>query len=560
MYTPMTEQGLQLPPLLPADESRHNYSPKQMEQWLASLPLADVNTTARMVFEQLTQMNQIDLPNGHRLKSLDLIAPTVDYLSQALRPLFVGTSFPLHRKGRKAVSLCRRLQIELVLGYKRLIAFGLSNTHKPIGNEATLRHCMQRTQLHLGKYMLMCYQSYAPVPNPIWREAHALYQQSEESGLNDHDTERHYLEILLLALATPHSLQQLQLDACYTLVKRWAGLCQLKKALTRRPHSHTLTVNLDSNQAPGFYQQFRDHCLQGCRYMDTTQLIPMLHQSIASLAEQETDIPHLSPNLLRHLITAWSGQIHRGFSRARRSGLLTLLQGLSAIHDHLRSRDHTASATQQTENHGTGRSHYLSRPFPSLNYSNLPDVWDIHGATSLSDEGDETGSDKSVITQPQYCYQIINESAGGFMLSWAESTPYPPIRVGEILGIPDPDGHVAIGVVRWMKTSSETDLVFGIELLAPASNAIDCAASGTPNSRLRALHLAELSSLQQPATLITPRLFQSGDVIDIYIGNGHPHSVRLERQLQDSGIFRQFSYAQLHTSDRMHETSKPTPP
>ena len=74
---------------------------KNIEQWIADLPKANVGETARRVFEILIATNQLHYSPQVRYKFLEALRAPVQYVTEALRKHFVGVSFPLPEKSQK---------------------------------------------------------------------------------------------------------------------------------------------------------------------------------------------------------------------------------------------------------------------------------------------------------------------------------------------------------------------------------------------------------------------------------------------------------------------------
>jgi hypothetical protein len=98
-------------------------------------------------------------------------------------------------------------------------------------------------------------------------------------------------------------------------------------------------------------------------------------------------------------------------------------------------------------------------------------------------------------------------------------------------------------VVRWIRQVKNEGTQIGIELQAP--RATPCAVRliqklGNSSEYLRGLMLPEISVINQPATLIVPRLpFQSGNRITLLIDD-HEEQGQLLKKMTATGSINQF--------------------
>lgn len=513
-------QGLHLHELQPIEAASRDFSPSAIAQWAAELPLANIDETTRQVSALLIEANLHTLRNSHRLKLLDQLSNTLDYATQALRPHYIGKPAPLEQTDLEAVAISKRLQLEMVLGYKRLIEFGIDR--QPIGSPSALSHCLAQALRYLTNYIIISCQSYQPIPGYIWSEANRFYRLAEKHRLNDESVSFRYIKLVLIGLSNPCSLQQTQLDAMNRLLDPLASLCTVGPVSQTSGH-YRLPIYLDSDQPPGSHYHTTAQTSKRPRILDTSGLIQRLHQAIARPQDENCAINSLPPPLLRHLIVSWSGQGSRGFSRIRSNNALQALHGLSMIHDYLRG---------QGDNHYAGRepAHFDSHP---LTGSGLPDLWDMETPTARQDHSTEV---------TKYHYRVINEGAGGFCLAWNAAGPRPAIILGEVIGVFNAPAQLSIGVIRWINSSSSSELIFGIELLSPSAIAVETTSSSAPNTRLRGLLLPPIDALQQPSTLLTSMHCHTGDIVDLFVDALHPLPLRIGTLVQDTGNMRQYHY------------------
>jgi len=155
------------------------------------------------------------------------------------------------------------------------------------------------------------------------------------------------------------------------------------------------------------------------------------------------------------------------------------------------------------------------------------------------------GDDDSDDTYPIHSLPIVNHSPGGFCLTWPKDVPK-QLQAGELLGVQEANEQDwSLAVVRWIRQVRGGGTQMGIELIAP--HCTPCAAklirkTGEPSQYLRALLLPEVTAIDRPATIITPRLpFQVNSKISILQG-GKAERAHLNNRVTATGSFSQFEY------------------
>jgi hypothetical protein len=138
---------------------------------------------------------------------------------------------------------------------------------------------------------------------------------------------------------------------------------------------------------------------------------------------------------------------------------------------------------------------------------------------------------------------MVNTSPGGFCIAWDSQIPS-NLQTGEILGVREQSSQPwSVAVVRWIRQVKNEGTQIGIELQAP--RATPCAVRliqklGNSSEYLRGLMLPEIGVINQPATLIVPRLpFQSGNRITLLIDN-HEEQGQLLKKVTATGSINQF--------------------
>jgi hypothetical protein len=302
----------------------------------------------------------------------------------------------------------------------------------------------------------------------------------------------------------------------------------------------------------------------------------LVYELEAYLKEIDTNIPvpdTISDNLLQHLVAAWGKMQPRSFRRAPAGGTIKVAVGLRATHYLLSGGVDIAEQVASTDA-------LLRREInPFLNENNDPvrgqpksggDVWDnafdlrvrmpinpnirdperilLNGKRDAPKPARAAGEhDKDSPSFRYYDTQALDTSPGGFRIFWREPMPA-GVQTGELLAIREAqDSRWCVAVIRWIQQDGASTSM-GIELLAP--RAIPVAARvimkrGGPTDFTRALLLPELKPINQPATLITPRLpFAEDQKVHIQ-RQGIQSTAQLQRCLLKTDSFNQFTFRML---------------
>ena len=109
---------LELPARSAPGRDAFDSNPAKVKIWLGNLPMANTGEATRQLYAAMTEMNRQTLPGSQRFKTLELIGPSVEYLTDQLRKHFDGQPLPLSETQNRIALLARSLVTELATGYK----------------------------------------------------------------------------------------------------------------------------------------------------------------------------------------------------------------------------------------------------------------------------------------------------------------------------------------------------------------------------------------------------------------------------------------------------------
>ena len=574
-----------------------NIRHKKVEKWLAELPKANVGETAKAVFQALVETNQLTYSHKDRARFLEELRPTTQFVTSAMRKHFVGTSFPLPKKSQKVAVATREIYLQLAQGYIVCIE-DLLQSSIFFTDKKSLTTLIHRAISCLGRVLLTSYQVYSPYPEKIWSKLNKLYAYAEEHKLLKGevlDNQRlfvkkssiteEYSRILLLSLASPYRLRQGEVNKVNNSLERWS----LKSKLFPIEHDKIVqgyfAVNLKADTPPLNIALVNQNANpEDCRTLDTESLANALRDEIQNTRDPiqttitgiEMASPDLSHDLMRRLLTAWAVIAKRNFPRAEKHERVLVAVGLSASHqiicDSARrntSRNKTR-ANDKNANPFSGKSHYDTTEVQNVNVKQ-PDVWNLVYPTNVSagytpldaEKISKTVNKQNNESSDELLYHaeswaILNESASGYCIQ-NKGNNETTVQVGELMSIRrSGDGHTwkwGVGVIRWMKYSEELGITLGVEMLTPDAAAVGIKAisDDADVDYQRTLMLPQLSAINQSSTLITnPVPFRVGNQLKMKIV-GKEVKIKLNKQLQNTGLFAQYQYDLLESDQPNHE-------
>jgi hypothetical protein len=224
---------LSVPKRQKPDNSGFSIRPRKVEQWLEALPKANLGETARQVYKVLLETNQLELPHQDRIRFLESLRESVEYITDSMRKHYIGAGYPLPEKIQKIAAANREILIAITTGYKIAIEDRL-NSNFLFQDKKQLALLIHRAICYSGQTLLTSYQIYAPYPPKLWAEMHKLYSYADNHkltriGIADYQhmyvekstIKAEYLRNLLLWLTSPYRLRQGEVTKVYNTLERW---------------------------------------------------------------------------------------------------------------------------------------------------------------------------------------------------------------------------------------------------------------------------------------------------------------------------------------------------
>jgi len=592
--------GLYIPPQTIEYPDAPYLKPKEAERWIADLPVGHIGESARLIYKAIADINRIPMPAMQRFKVIELFRKPFTFICNSLQKHYIGQAFPLSVKNQRIAELTRELQWEFAIGYKIIIDARLSNKSK-VDNK-TLLTAIHRTMFFLEQNIYRSYLIYLPANEQAWLELHHLYLFSEHNNLiqerikdplNDSTTINTisllYMRVVLLSLANPYRLPQAEIIKVQNALENWVHYSHLHLLDDPLNPTGLFGIDLEHNKPPSYYsvsQQNNDSNF--IRIIDTSELTQILRdqmeglESLSSQDQSPINPKHVKYETLKRLVLAWGAVPKRNFSRKGKKERISVTLGLSATHFFVQ-KQYDAKLSEENESHSDSEFSFSEiaafdqdlRPDKTASRSKI-DVWDyaqnpnLHHnqkmdipsflGTTIQPEPTPTLNSAQEIYSSYECL-LVNESAGGFCITWENSVSTKTV-VGSLIGskIEDPasENEWNIGVIRWIKTSENNQMYIGIELLSPSSQSIaskNISPSKKSAEYTRSLLLPELRNVKQPQTLITQSLYQIDDKLELDI-HGQTIKVKLTKLLENTSAFSQFQFSIIRSLRNIAPTDK----
>jgi uncharacterized membrane-anchored protein YhcB (DUF1043 family) len=542
-----------------------DHTPTAINNWVKDLPMANIGETSRQLYQAIIELNKLIIVPNIRSQLLEIMRQPIHYVCQELSKHFLNQSVVLSDKQQKIANLAQALQIHLANGYKAVMADTTAN----ISNERTrkLFACAAHRMItEYGRAILRSNQLYIPPPKELWLDMHRVFKFSEATNLlkyiitddeNKHQVETRidqtYKQNLLLSCCRPNQLRQSDIQLVYEAFEIWSDYVE---AGAEYSANSVFIINMEQDLPPRYRCLLNSSLTEHYYGFDTAELVDRLTEHLSSLQQKQGDgSSHLtSPKgisdvLINHLNQAFGILTKRTFKRIANQGSLNLCIGLSASHFYISGEVefHTQMFNRNASNIESDDNIFLTQT------RNKNDAWSgtygtvANTASQSSPLGSDISFDRPVHkdneSYPRYVIPLINTSPGGYCLQWSGDVPK-NIQAGEVISLRETEDQPwSIAVIRWIRHIKKKGTQVGIELLAP--NAQPCGVqllhrTGDPSEYLRGMLLPELSSIGQPATLITPRLpFLSGHKVSIRL-NETESKCQLEQRVSATASFSQF--------------------
>ena len=496
-----------------------------LEQWTADLPLVNTPETARLLVQATLEVGNLSCPPQDRLALLEVIRPTVRYICTRIDRSTLGKSTKSSETSPHAMhrNMCHALGVTFD---QTLVAM---ESEKPPSKDLLAR-VGHRLMTELAHTMLRCFQYYVPVPDRFWAQLHSAFTELERRELLDYKLKDEegstrdltiletYLRVLLLQTCKPNKLNHMELTHLFNALEGWCMHATLNTPVA----DAIFAVDLASNRPPLFSALQRDSgTLRGLR----TEVLAYELEAYLNAVSTSVAMPeNIETGLIEHAVAAWGSMHPREFKRVSTETPLKLSIGLRATHYFL-------SGGVDFNDQVTNAETFLRRevnPFLEVDYESVPkndqqddDPWSqAHDLKVKIPENPNIESPDKILLAAQqnqaaperkydhYELVAIDTSPNGYRVRWGEDVPR-EAQVGELIALrEESDSRWCVAIIRWISKTGEF-AEMGVELLSPKAIPVairPILKKGGSAEFQRALILPGLDGIEQPSTMITPKL------------------------------------------------------
>jgi len=571
--------GLLVPVRQAPNEPDNSLHPKEVAQWLDSLPLANPENLGRTLYRRLTVENRTEHKAKDRLRFIEQLRQQALYCADHFKDSLVNSSLPMSSRTLKNAVQARALLTEVTNAYKIAIV-DLLQAKRIDGKAVAL--ASQRAIHSLTSLLMINYAHYAPAPQHVWMELHRLYHLSEARDLlniklrDDSQETRNttialeYKRTLLLSLANPYRLRRGDIAMVTNALQDWAEQVDIETSAQFTSEQRCFIVDLDSDQAANPIDHNRISDQTTIRYINLTRLNTLLRDTLQNQDQPLDNTFRMDHDTLRKLLLTWEMRSLRTFKRTSEQAVLGITVGINNTYQEI-NRDRVDK--NKTESVRTPHDHDQTRQKqspPPLELIDLHtdfslenefqngvprDPWDhrhLHLQQKQDVASQTTPPDRIAdrFGPARQSWKMLNISAGGYCILWDQDTPN-PAQVGEIVGIQESSQGGTqswnVGMVRWIEYQPDKGLKMGVQVIAPNALAVTTCPFGRNQPETeKNLQLPELSVLDQPASLITPTGHHKiGDRL-IVDNHGHTTIVQLTLEIERTGNVTRYQYNELN--------------
>jgi hypothetical protein len=525
---------------------------RALRSWVAALPLANFNATAKLLLDGLRQINRMRIDAVQRLDALEILRHPVAQLAGLTDKQIVGASFPLPPQKVELGAIALEFQSELALGYR----IALGELCAPSGNVPFMRakqvaQAGVRALQHGGEHLAKAYLLYRTPPAGVWQALHDVYRFMTHVRFDDRAVDDPllgsavtaklaYSHALLLALANPYRYTQRELLEVIAFTRTVAPYAEVRGGVV----AGDVTMNTDSDHGPGYLPEERGQGELEALSIGLKPLLKFIESQIdmlppgariATFRLRGGPPVQIDIDLAERLVDGWTATGERSHARLGGGYSLDTVLGLHDLHFVLAGNEDFESFMRRVRGQSI-----------SLTESDRIASWAISSSESTR--------------ATRLRARVLDQSLGGYRLLWERGTGGETIRarIGELVGLALPESSDAppdwlIGTIRWIRIDDEGRVDAGVELLsrrALPAGVRHLEETGL-HSTMRGLLLTSLRPDEtDPTSLITPGLFERASAaVELSLPaetQGRPAPARSERVrgmglIEATGIYLQFA-------------------
>jgi len=559
------------------------HSSSNVEKWIETLPVASPIECAKLIFQNLFEMNRLNMEPNQRIRALEIMSETVEDVTNSLKTRFSSTPFPLAEKNHKVALLTREICKEMAIGYKSAVADQIKSGNVKANQQPHII-AIHRLIHFLTKVLYFSYLIYEAQPLKTWHELHLIFTYSSINKLDrvpveniissveqTYTIKQLYIKALLLAAASPYQLRQREMEVLFQQLDQFLLAAKLSVSNASEELAFGFVINLHTDNPPAHVSANIKKPAKQFFLLDTRPIMELIQHSLTNLAVDEEKLPELTTHLKLLLLKNWGHSPQRHYVRTRLNFDLEIAVGLNEIHQLIMSAKESnakkslylgPSDSLPDSNDTLQRSSMFLREEEDQTHSVLTlknyNEGPTNNGTFLSTQkiehdmqinGDELlapGHDD--INDKTHSCKTVNESSGGYCIEWPVEASL-KIRVGELIGIQSNSQAVEFGlaITRWIKSLPESRLLVGLEIISHSSSSTKVRLDKiTPKHKGVTFYpaLSMEKRAEETRYLIVPSdMFNEGDTLIQKDGNDLEEKTKLISLVESTGLFSQYQVA-----------------
>ena len=509
----MSIQTHSLTPASPASASLQFTDAASCARWIAALPITNVQLAQQMLSDQIAALAVTAVSALERLKILEALKETVMFAQAEVAKRYIGKPLPLDQADANAWASVMGLWRAFGAAY-RVCLDACRAGDLPVSSHAALLtlRCLRTASFGLFEH----YQVYREPDAATWHGFHELFAFAEERGLSrmrvqdtfakrdaDASCAEAYVQGLMANLANPYALSVRQMAFLRRWLEKWSSLVDLSRQPLPPGQIPPLAVDFAHDVAPGLAANVAP--AESARYLDLESLSKTLRQTINLLKQGQTP-----------------GQLGLG-EDARQPGcenliMLLYLQWCRA--GALRTDERNGAADPAEVCFGIPDTFKLlggeERTKQDVEF-NARDKWELD---NLGFSMRMSNTARQAAVKKSEAWQILNQSASGFMCMLREPSGVMRMTHNQLLGVRRSGEALRLGTVQWIRVDSVNETQCGVRLFPGAPQAIKVRPANFNVPKGQEYELALLTPAvampAAPMSMILPAgWFQSGRLLEL---------------------------------------------
>lgn len=450
---------LQLHPRSKSTGNNLYSSINDLGQWLFRNSKLKTGEQARLYFQLLVEVNDLDLAVHERLVFLEQMHAPIIKVINTLSKKYAGLGLPLAEDKSELVEIVNTFWSELAKGYK-IIIDDLSESSFFTGfiTQKDLSSALYHVLYYLSRQLYSNYMMYSCCSENVWRDIHQVYRFASKRGLANKSIKHKltdeltiaclYRKMLLFSLANPYNFSTKEMELIWSRLDDWSEYSSVNQnAAQVSKRDYPFLIKPYSDHAP-----FVNKNITGSQQLTELELLDFVSNSVWGLEtkkllkflDKANNSKDISNYLLERLLRAWIGNNIRTTQRRELIEPVVIAVGASCISQFLSQIDMTPRILKLDDD-------------PYHHFELTSSVYSFYQA------------------------YLIDESKKGIRLKLShQSEKAITPNIGEIIAVKHMDDSIQVGYLRWMREIVPGDVEFGIEHLSTMAEPVQLSKDADP--------------------------------------------------------------------------------